>query len=1096
MAGPEDWYAPAEPAPKAAPAVAPAPAAPQAPAQPAWGGPKYEPEKKAAQVLGGVTLYDKDDKPVVVEAHDAPAKILSGEYGYKADTLVPIKVNGVVNQIPAANLKKLQGVAGVTTATGHELKQAELQRDYGDFGHAAEAYAVNTLDSASLGMSNFLVGGLGGDEVKEHLRKVNEANPNAAIAGQLTGIIAPIAADVLTGGLATPVVGADIAATVARLGLKGEQAAEAARLIAQGGKAIKTAEELSVLAKGAAEARGLGTAAEAMDVARLAGEAPSAVGAGERLLGAGKTLATGAGKAVAGPTRAVEYVGKTVENLFKEAVGPEATSFAGKLAQKAIPATAKTAAEGALYGAGSVLGQQSLEENPDYFGEKMLHGIGYGALMGGAIGAGTAGLGAVGRKVLGANAERFAEGADKAIVGAVDREGKFAQAIDDLPGGRSALRKMLLGGEAPLVRAGDNIQGIAPKVSDALKAQEAAMPTYYARLDQAGRDMVEHVGHEVRQGPTLASLEKIVADTLTPPKVSAMERAVEPNLAAFEKAREAALGDLRAAGGLDTIAAHAEPAGPKTTQVPRTQAEQGKFLGENIKDPKVLDFINNPDPHKAVPDWLKFETKVEEKVAGKAKPKPGTGRAFLEEPRLTYAQTAEYIQKVKAIAENPENSARIRSKYEELAKSLTANLEADAQEKFFSSGRGKELFELLQKGGDRASVDAVKAGQGGQARAELLEYGTNLLTLRQLRVANEAAQHSLAVATEKAAPVAQAGLSLGKQALGAGLGSALGTHGLHGIPGYGAALAAAGLVGKIAKDAAKKTWGERGQSAVASFYDKMSTLGGAVEIAGAVQKERDALIREISERTGRSRSAAPGIPAAELGGKDLAERYQSAVDKVLEYAVSENSRAHVQATAGQLAPYSAGAARAFELAALRTTQYLVNALPKPRIAPDSMYPKADKHAASDAEMARWLRVYEVAHNPNVVLKHVSKGIVPTQAEVDAWYAMAPASAQNAANELATNAANADKKPDFATQQAIAAVQPPGKRGRGVPKDTQKALQYAGGAPEHTSKGGYAGGSPEPATKGGYAGGSPERGNPRVSRPYTASSTVQRGHKGW
>jgi len=1091
MAGPEDWYAPALPAPKAAPAPAPASAAPQVPA--ASGAVKEE--KKVAQVVGGVTLYDKDDKPVVVEAHEAPAKVLSGEYGYKADTLVPVKVNGVVNTIPAANLKKLAGVPGIETVSGHELKQAELQRDYGDFGHAAEAYAVNTLDSATLGISNFVAGGLGGHAVKEHLRKVNEANPNAAIAGQLTGIIAPIAADVLTGGLATPVVGADIAATIARLGLKGEQAAEAARLIAQGGKAIKTAEELSVLAKSAEAARGVGTAVEAAEVARLAGAASREAGAVEGLLGVGKTAATGVGKAVAGPTRAVEYVGKTVESLFKEAVGTEATTFAGKLAQKAIPATAKTAAEGALYGAGSVLGQQSLEENPDYFGEKMLHGIGYGALMGGIVGAGTSGLGAVGRKVLGANAERFAEGADKAVVGAVDREGKFAQAIDDLPGGRSALRKMLLGGEAPLVRAGDNIQAIAPKVSDALAAQEAAMPSYYAKLDAVGKsDLIRKiVGSDVVRGPRLSSLEKIVADTLTPPKASAMERAVEPNLAAFEKAREAALGDLRAAGGLDTVAAHAEPAGPKVTQVPRTQAEQGRFLGENIKDPKVLDFINNPDPHKAVPDWLKFETKVESQAAEKAPGKAQTGRQYVNEPRLTFGQTAEYIQKVKAIAENPELPGRVRERYAELAKSLTSSVEAEATEKFFGSGQAKRMADAVAKEGVNKALEVFKDMKGSP---DLLEYASNLLSLRQLRVANEAAQHSLVAASEKAVPAAQAGLSIGKQALGAGVGSALGTHGLHGIPGYGAALAAAGLVGNIAKDAAKKTWGERGQSAVASFYDKLSTLGGAVEIAGAVQKEREALIREISERTGRSRSAAPGIPAAELGGKDLAERYQSAVDKVLEYAVSETSRAHVQATAGQLAPYSAGAARAFELAALRTTQYLVNALPKPRIAPDSMWSKADKHAASDAEMARWLRVYEVAHNPNVVLKHVSKGIVPTQAEVDAWYAMAPASARNAANELATNAANAGKKPDFATQQAIAAVQPPGKRGRGVPKDTQKAIQYGGGSPEHTSKGGYAGGSPEPTTKGGYAGGSPERSNPRVSRPYTASSTVQRGHRGY
>ncbi len=173
----------------------------------------------APPAQGSVTLYDKSGAPVVVDAADAPGHILSGQLGYAPGTRVPVRVNGEIGTVDADQLGEAVTTSKATTVTGKEFHEHEQQKKYGSTAQAAEAFGVNALDSATIGASNALIGGLGGKGTREYLRGITEANPTAATAGDVAGFVAPIAADVLTGGALTPGIAAAEAARVAERGI-------------------------------------------------------------------------------------------------------------------------------------------------------------------------------------------------------------------------------------------------------------------------------------------------------------------------------------------------------------------------------------------------------------------------------------------------------------------------------------------------------------------------------------------------------------------------------------------------------------------------------------------------------------------------------------------------------------------------------------------------------------------------------------------------------------------------------------------------------------------------------------------------------------
>ncbi len=188
-----------------------------------------DPVKPVAPPAGSVTLYDKETSaPVVVDAADAPAHILSGRLNYAPGTRVPVSINGKVGTVDADELgDAVAKGAKPTTATAFHA--AEQQQKYGGTGGAAAALGINALDSATLGASNALIGGVGGKGAREYMRGVTEENPSAATAGDVLGFVAPVVADVVSGGALTPGIAAAEGARLAERGLV-RGAAEAALL--------------------------------------------------------------------------------------------------------------------------------------------------------------------------------------------------------------------------------------------------------------------------------------------------------------------------------------------------------------------------------------------------------------------------------------------------------------------------------------------------------------------------------------------------------------------------------------------------------------------------------------------------------------------------------------------------------------------------------------------------------------------------------------------------------------------------------------------------------------------------------------------------
>lgn len=198
------------------PPAAPQPTAP-VPATPAPAPPVAAPQPAAPP--GTVTLYEKDTlAPVVVDAAEAPARLLSGNYGYAPGTRVPVKQGGKIGTVDASDLENAVQNFGAKPVTSAQFHEHEQQKKYGSTAQAAAAFGVNALDSASLGLSNAAIGAIGGQGAREYVRGITEANPTAATAGDIAGFIAPVAADILSAGTLTPEIAA---AEAARLGERG-----------------------------------------------------------------------------------------------------------------------------------------------------------------------------------------------------------------------------------------------------------------------------------------------------------------------------------------------------------------------------------------------------------------------------------------------------------------------------------------------------------------------------------------------------------------------------------------------------------------------------------------------------------------------------------------------------------------------------------------------------------------------------------------------------------------------------------------------------------------------------------------------------------
>lgn len=296
--------------------------------------------------------WEEIDNGSVIDA------LKSGNYDIDLDSEIHVMdPNGGYGTIKAGELAQAEQ-AGFHAMSDKSIKQRELQDEYGDPLHQVGAFVEEGLDELSLGAGKALavaatdaIGGKqAGNDLRAHFKNTEEANPFATGLGWVAGNVGLAAA---TAGEGT------VAATGLKAGIKG--AAEI------GGKALLR-EGAEVAAKGVIK--------EGVEVAAREGT--------ESILRRGLGFT---GDVLLAPGRALEAGGGLAERAVSRIVGTEATGAVGKALQTGARMGARGVTEGAVYGAVTEISDAVMNDKP-VTGEKLLTGLGHGALIGGVFGGG------------------------------------------------------------------------------------------------------------------------------------------------------------------------------------------------------------------------------------------------------------------------------------------------------------------------------------------------------------------------------------------------------------------------------------------------------------------------------------------------------------------------------------------------------------------------------------------------------------------------------------------------------------------------------------------------------------------------------------
>lgn len=204
-------------------------------------------------------------------------------------------------------------------------------------------------------------------------------------------------------------------------------------------------------------------------------------------------LAGGAARTAGAGVRAADAVGGLAARGAEALVGTGAETLLGRAAQKAASMGARGAAEGAIYGTGSAISQNALDEGDHVLtAEKLLAGAKGGAIAGGAIGAA---LGGGGTLIAGGvekladavlpkiqqRLEEFAEG--RAFKAAGGSKGFLTKAMNRAGGAEEISADLLERGH---ITPGSTIEKIAESTGRDAAEQGQKLSGMIQNLDQAG----------------------------------------------------------------------------------------------------------------------------------------------------------------------------------------------------------------------------------------------------------------------------------------------------------------------------------------------------------------------------------------------------------------------------------------------------------------------------------------------------------------------------------------------------------------------------------------------------------------------------------
>jgi hypothetical protein len=231
--------------------------------------------------------------------------------------------------------------AGFQPETADSVERRRVEREYGDIGSKAAAFAEGALEDATFGLGTAGLAAIMGDDYREDARLREQVNPGTHMAGKVFGSVAPVLASggssAVARGLATvgaPARAVTAAGTLAERGVMGGLRAlgyEGTSVLGRAG-----AKALSIGAAGAVEGAGFGLSGSIADAALEDTEWTA-----ERALSAmsdGAMYGLGAGATVGGASSLLGSAGKaalsrmTEGKTFKQAAG----EFAEKRAAKSL----------------------------------------------------------------------------------------------------------------------------------------------------------------------------------------------------------------------------------------------------------------------------------------------------------------------------------------------------------------------------------------------------------------------------------------------------------------------------------------------------------------------------------------------------------------------------------------------------------------------------------------------------------------------------------------------------------------------------------------------------------------------------------------
>ena len=134
----------------------------------------------------------KTGKTVQIDDTAEAAKAYrSGQYGIASDTVNVTNKDGTLGTIPTDQLDSaLKG--GYELVSDKDAHDQRIQEKYGGIGGRAAAFGINAGDAITLGAGKGIAAAIGGDDAKEYMRGVEEANPLSATAGTVAGVVAPM----------------------------------------------------------------------------------------------------------------------------------------------------------------------------------------------------------------------------------------------------------------------------------------------------------------------------------------------------------------------------------------------------------------------------------------------------------------------------------------------------------------------------------------------------------------------------------------------------------------------------------------------------------------------------------------------------------------------------------------------------------------------------------------------------------------------------------------------------------------------------------------------------------------------------------------